>query len=505
MVATAAKMSASANVSERRPSRQSLVALGIVLLAFALRVTALGAQSLWNDEAFSVTRAALGPWLAAVGDETQPPLYHALLAAWVALAGTSEFSARFFSLVPSVAAVALAWRAGCAAGGRAAGTIAALLLASSALAVYFAQEARMYALAASLVLAALLGAWRLWTAAPGEARPGGRLYVGATVALLYTHFLGWLVLALMNLAALVAGQRAWQWRGAWLRAQRRVLLYSLFNAFFLARFFLTTARNPRSAPVTIGDLFGAPLRLQLGPAPPDPLPMVGLAIGGLAALAVVTALFRPAGHGRAAAPALVAWLAVPGAFLLVLWLLSLRGMDLFQPRYLSLALPAVAVGVAVLLARLPPALRALLVSGVVGLSLVAVFAVYRAPEEQRTDWRGLAGGIAAAERPADLVVLDQGWSAHAFLYYYRGRSPVVGVPIQVDPFRLSFPPAPADGTGWQTRLETALAGTERVWYVRYLPNAFPTPEASDAWFGERGFRARDRASWREVDQTLFAR
>src|SRR5439155_20847121 len=79
----------------------------ILLLAFAVRIYRLGAQSLWVDEAFSINGARLGPLLSGVQDPGQPPLYGVLLALWVPLAGAGEFAARYLSLIAGVAAVAL--------------------------------------------------------------------------------------------------------------------------------------------------------------------------------------------------------------------------------------------------------------------------------------------------------------------------------------------------------------------------------------------------------------
>ncbi|MBM3135635.1 MAG: glycosyltransferase family 39 protein, partial [Chloroflexi bacterium] len=94
--------------------------IGLILLAFGLRVWGLGAQSLWWDESLSLYRA--GQSLPAILSnqivltdgtnsvptvDNHPPLYFLLLAATTRLAGNSEFALRFFSLAASVLLVPL--------------------------------------------------------------------------------------------------------------------------------------------------------------------------------------------------------------------------------------------------------------------------------------------------------------------------------------------------------------------------------------------------------------
>ena len=77
----------------------------------------------------------------------------------------------------------------------------------------------MYALAAALTLAAVDGAGRVWAGAAAGRRPDSRLYVVAMVGLIYTHFLGWLVLVLINLVALAPALRTRAALRPWLATQ----------------------------------------------------------------------------------------------------------------------------------------------------------------------------------------------------------------------------------------------------------------------------------------------
>src|SRR5436190_8547580 len=114
--------------------RRLPLALGILLVAFGLRVWGLAAQSFWWDEAYSTMVASQGlrdlPSTLA-RDDFHPPLHYVLLHFWMRLAGQSEFSLRFVSVCFGVLAVAAAGVTARRFFGRPAGPIAALIFALS--------------------------------------------------------------------------------------------------------------------------------------------------------------------------------------------------------------------------------------------------------------------------------------------------------------------------------------------------------------------------------------
>lgn len=179
-------------------------ALGALPAALALRLYRLTAQSLTYDEGVSAARALLG-WkdiLAEAALDTHPPLYELLLGRWVALVGDTDYSLRFFSVLGGILAIALGARlARHLLGGPAAGLVA-WLLAGSPLAIFYSQEARMYALFFVLVLLTSAGAlgWmgRLRSAPRPPSHPlWPALYVGGAVLALFTHYFAaaWLLVA----------------------------------------------------------------------------------------------------------------------------------------------------------------------------------------------------------------------------------------------------------------------------------------------------------------------
>ncbi len=126
--------------------------LGVVLLAFTLRIWRLGYQELTFDEVASFSIAVRGPigllqYIRSAVRE-HPPGYYLLLSAWISLAGTSEFTLRFLSVVIGVISVAALYRVVRGIGGRSFALLATCLLALSPLHIRISRDARMYGLLA---------------------------------------------------------------------------------------------------------------------------------------------------------------------------------------------------------------------------------------------------------------------------------------------------------------------------------------------------------------------
>jgi mannosyltransferase len=102
------------------PSRggsQRVLILLLIILAFALRVYQLNAKSIWFDESHSLNRASLDLLSIVSGkqiwgervvqDTTHVPFYFLLLHFLIKLAGDSDFTLRFLSVLFGVLTVPL--------------------------------------------------------------------------------------------------------------------------------------------------------------------------------------------------------------------------------------------------------------------------------------------------------------------------------------------------------------------------------------------------------------
>ena len=203
------------------------VALGSCWLAFWLAICTLDLRGLWGDEAFSVW-ASKQPALALIaGLDAQPPLYHLLLGAGRLLWGESVFAVRYSSVVCAVLLVAVGARLGQRIAGLGVASLTALLLSTSPILLYYAQEARMYALAALLAGGAMLSAQTMRHPGRGSSSAAqwgayGALSLGA----LFAHYYAAGVLFVNALALAGAALRSRDARRirAWLAGHAAIAL-----------------------------------------------------------------------------------------------------------------------------------------------------------------------------------------------------------------------------------------------------------------------------------------
>lgn len=184
----------------------------------ALRFLFLGSRSLWFDEALTVlvaTRplALLHSFLMRF--EVTPPLYSALMHAWLQLFADPRIGLRVFSALCGVGAL-VAFRGLSERLLPERARLHALLLAAvSSFWLHFAQDGRVYALLSLIVVCEARLAWEL------ARRPTRRLWAGyAALAVLglYAHYYFGLILAAHAAWLLRAWRRSPKELAAWLAA-----------------------------------------------------------------------------------------------------------------------------------------------------------------------------------------------------------------------------------------------------------------------------------------------
>ncbi|MGZ8753186.1 MAG: glycosyltransferase family 39 protein [Acidimicrobiia bacterium] len=170
-------------------------------------------SDLWLDEALTATIAGrgLGDLVSLLEHDGAPPLYYVLLHGWMKVFGTGDLAVRSLSGVLGVAVVALCWPAGARLGGDSrvrrqwVAVTTVVVVASSAYAIRYSTENRMYMLEVALVLVGYLAIWR---ALEHPTFPRLTAVAAATAALLYTQY------GALYLVAVVGVCLAWAaWRG----------------------------------------------------------------------------------------------------------------------------------------------------------------------------------------------------------------------------------------------------------------------------------------------------
>ena len=225
---------------EWRPTALQLT-VGLVGLAFAVRMIDLGVRPLWLDEAYSAwfsSRSWHELWTQVPTYEPHPPFYYSLLKVWRMLFGGSAVALRSFSLLLALATVPLVT----AASGEferlrptgnplLSAAIAGFLAATSPMLVMLGQEARPYPLLVFAYALAILGVLRLIREfAHGPGTWGSWLLLASGTELgLWAHGLG------MIYAACLAAAFAPLWLKGMDRArfQRGVVICALVMLLYL--------------------------------------------------------------------------------------------------------------------------------------------------------------------------------------------------------------------------------------------------------------------------------
>ena len=450
--------------------------LAILLLATALRLSTLGLQSFWYDEAFTpvhVLRASLGTTLHnVVHTENTPPLWYVLEWGVSRVLGTGVVALRLLSALAGIATVAVAWAIGAELQGpptRRAAIVTATLVAVNPLFVWYSQEARAYGLfvfTASLALLCFLRATRESTN-----RRLAEFALAASLALLTHYFAVFLLIPMVLWLLWLAITGGWSDESAMPPARAGGIAES-------------TGSNaqPESGPhpraqgiVKSDDRGGAQLTPRERTSNPKNLPRVlcALALPGLVGLVLIPLIHAQGGHGTQwigewalasrleAIPqyyltgysgsslghgieALVALVILAGV-LYGLWstltrreergalimltitaagvltpvLLALLGADYLAPRNLVAAMVPLTALLAIVIAARRTGRIGMALAGLLALTfLVLSVDVNLSPRLQRGDWSGVAGVLRSAQPKHVITTVELG---SAPLEYYLPR------------------------------------------------------------------------------------
>ncbi len=379
--------------------------LGITALALALRVYQLVGHSLWFDEALSwwVATTDIPAFLLPYGAYT--PLYYLLIGA-VSFLGKSEFLLRFPSVFFGVLSVVMIYRIGRRVGGERVGLLAALLLAINPFAVWFAQDARMYAMTPFFVLVAMDGFMRA-----AEGRGWRRMIVGAAAAyftqtislfIVYVQLL-WLLARFKMRAQLFR-----RWIVAQLIAAVPLILWELWHFMQPVQGVAAVTWIPTPSPI-------APLLSMWNFVSGDtdtwtPLVAIMLALAGAIAIYGAWRAVRWRGF-------LLLWLLLP---LLSALALSLR-IQIYVDRYFAYCQFPLVIFLAVgIMSLRPAALRVLIGAAFIALMASNTYRLHTDALFVKEDWRTAAAVIDEHLQPGDQLGLQDEESLIAWQYYYRG-------------------------------------------------------------------------------------
>ncbi len=477
----------------------------ILLLAAGLRFWRIEAQSLWYDEgnsAYAATQSA-PQIIAAAARDIHPPAYYLLLAGWEDLAGRSELALRMLSALASVLTVALVYALGARLFERPTGALAAFLVAINPFQVWYAQEARMYALlgllsAASVWLTALVLTLPAEMAA-GHFRPRRAAliltaYVLVNAVGLYTHYTFPFVLLAESLVFLIwlAG-RQHRLHGLLTWTALQIAALALYTPWLPTAIRQVTTWPRVPAPLVgveqISAAIAYGLTTPLDAARSGLIPLLLLAIVGL--FPPPDEPRRPLHFGERLG-LVVLWLLVPVTIPLALGVVREAFLKFFLPAGLAFWL-LIARGVVMgfCLGRPVPgvgglsgAMTRLAAVILLAVGLLPVYGglrnLYFDAAYARDDYRAIAQRILTEAGPQAAVVLDAPNQAQVFGYYFP-----------LGPNVASLPDAHTEET-----LEHLLEGHSRI-YALYYGEAEQDPQhtveqllatrafvASTQWYGD---------------------
>jgi uncharacterized membrane protein len=180
-------------------------ALVLVLAGFAFLVFGLDEKSLWGDETFRAytTDLPLGDipgFISRVQMHVLPPLYPLSLWIWRSVAGDTEFSLRFPSVIFATIFLPVIYRLGLSTLGKQAGPLVLALAATSPFLVLSARMVQYYSL---LLLLTATSCWLFIQLLRGQtSRVRWAAYVVVCAMALYTQYFAAFVLATQGLIAL---------------------------------------------------------------------------------------------------------------------------------------------------------------------------------------------------------------------------------------------------------------------------------------------------------------
>ncbi len=455
----------------------------ILLAAYVFRVAGLTYQSLWRDEVDAIrfaTRAMSRLLQMFVRPGENGPLYFLLLRPWLAIAGRSEFSLRYFSVFWSLLAVALLYALARRWIGKKGAGLAALLMAVAPYQVWYAQEGKMYAMITAMVLFTLYaltralddgGPWWLAT------------WISASLSL-YVHVLAVLAVPLALAIAVI------RWKdvrrhmlGAFLCFGGLLLPY-LPLAWWHAKLFESPKFRPGFPFVPFprmleilangysGGILGVLRKEML-------FPMLVFLLGGLF-------FYR----GRKIAAAVFLWLLLPP---LALYLVSLR-VPLFTDRYLIWVEPAFVLALVLGFLAVERSSRPIawaLLGMVLGTSLLGIGLQDTRPV--KSDFRSAAAFVRAHREPGDLYVFLIPYVHYTYLYYDPDARPWSGAP---------YTNGGMSETMLDEQMKQIVGGHRRVWLVSSEAETWDSRGLVRGWLGKHGEPCAEK-SFTRVDVVLY--
>ncbi|MBE2220999.1 MAG: glycosyltransferase family 39 protein [Anaerolineae bacterium] len=439
---------------------------------------------MWWDEIASVFRAGISfheMFVNLMSTRNHMPLYFVMLQGWGKL-GLNEFVVRYFSVLAGMIGLAVLYKAGELIAGRKAGLIALFLLAISPFHIWFSQEARMYTLMMTLILAAnfcVLVVLR-------QANASRWWWLGYTVTMIlavYTHYFAGLLLLVHYIFFSLHYRYRPELFKRWL-----VSGVVVGASFALWVFMMAMTGGYANAPISwiepaqFYDPFLTLLSFVAGPTV-DLINPGGYLVLGFYVMTIFIVFWNfarrlwPMGfvHDQflvMSARLLLLWLFVP---ILITFIISLdwpieQARSIYMDRYLIISLPAMVLLAAWGLVWVDMRLKKngpvfFILAFVCLATLPSLLNMYGNGRYARTDWRKAFEVLDSHWQPDSLLLLNQSHTL-PYLYYADDKLTMSLLPsIDVE--------GDTDQTDWNEfgrKFLDEVETTGSVWFIESFPN-----------------------------------
>ena len=392
-------------------------------VAAVVRVATLDQESFWYDEALTLehVHGSFGDVMEHVNDtEATPPLYFLLAWVWSQVFGIHEVALRSLSTVIGIVTVALVIAATQRLTDRRTARFAGALAALNPFLIYYAGEARSYALLALLTFSSVAAG----AIAVREQRQAWVAAWAVTAGLaLLTHYFAvcivvptavWLLLAYPTRRT----------------AASAVGLVGVIGLALLPRL-IDQRRSGRTDWVTASPLhtrlLHLPEEILAGPEAWSPIPLTALALAGLTT-AIASGCCSPAGHRDVAM--VIGLLAA--AEIAIALVLALGGLDAILPRNFIPVVPVLIVGAATAVAPALDSRSGTVRIAALGGSAIVILVglagdiapIVDRDVRRRPDWRATAHALSAGGRPDFLVLVPPSNARPLAVYLPLNRMPM---------------------------------------------------------------------------------
>ncbi len=435
----------------------------ILLLSLVLRVVNLN-QSLWLDEAISINSIKSLSFKSIIfnfsPNDFHPPLFYLILRAWTFVFGTSEISLRLPSVILGIATVYIIYLIGKKLYDQKTGLIAATLLATAPLHIYYSQEARMYMLAAFLTS---LSVYFFINLLDKDTLMNWVGFIISTILMLYSDYMPYLIIPIYLIYIFICRKKL-----------SKHTLISFLPAFLLIFIFITpwflilpsqlkVGLSASAASPAWSKVVGSSQIKDLG------LTFVKFTIGRISNdnNAIYALLFAPVAFYVTLLFLLSLFRLSIKRFFLWLWLfipvLSAFLISQFIPvfsyfRFIFILLPFYIIWAsAINTVNIQKLVRTLLFLAL-AINLISTAIYFSNPKFQRENWKEATAYVGKAPVKDSIVLFESESSMAPFDYYNKGRVDAKG----------ALKGFSANKSSIDSNLESLLAGKSQIFLFQYL-------------------------------------